>query len=215
MAIITISRGSLSGGRALAECLAKRLGYPMVGREVLQEAAEGLGIPVEVIRGKLETPPGLWARLRGEQEKYVLAVQTALAEWCTRGNLVYHGLAGQFLLRDLPGVLRVRIIAPLDMRVRAFLDSNPEMTRAQAETFIRDVDEGRARWVKTIYGEEIMDPYLYDLIVNLRTLTLESACEVLAEAIQQPRFQITAEVEAELFSFAAQCRTRLARAMEG
>ncbi|MFC1791872.1 AAA family ATPase, partial [Gemmatimonadota bacterium] len=166
-------------------------------------------------RGKFETAPGLWARLRGEREKYVLAVQTALADWCTRGDLVYHGLAGQFLLRGLPGVLRVRLIAPLDQRIRAFIEANPKMTRAQAEAFIHDVDQTRSRWVKVIYGEEIMDTSFYDLIINLRTISLDSACHVLTEAVQQPRFQITDEVEAELFAFAAQCRNRLSRVEGG
>ncbi len=44
MAVICISRGSKSGGQAMAECLGTRLGYPVLGREVVQEAAAGLGV---------------------------------------------------------------------------------------------------------------------------------------------------------------------------
>ncbi len=119
MAIITISRGSLSGGRQVAECLCERLGCPCIADEVLQTAAKKLQVSEEAVRGKFETAPGLWSRLSRERERYVLAVQTALAEACTRGDLVYHGLAGQFLLRGLPGVFRVRLIAPVAMRIGA------------------------------------------------------------------------------------------------
>jgi len=215
LAIITISRGSLSGGRALAECLGSRLGYPDVGREVLQEAAEALGASEEGFRGKFETTPGLWARLTHAREKYVLAVQTALAEWCTRGDLVYHGLSGQHLLKGLPGILRIRLIAPMEMRVRALLESHPQMTASHAEGFIKHVDQDRSRWVKVMYGAEVMDPSLYDLTINLRTHTIESACETIATAVAQPRFQFTDEVEAEIFAFAAECRDRLSRAKGG
>ena len=215
MAIITISRGSLSGGRALAECLSSRLGYPNVGREVLQEAAEALGASEEAFRGKFETTPGLWGRITHAREKYILAVQTTLADWCTRGNLVYHGLSGQHLLRDLPGVLRVRLIAPLETRVRALLESHPQMTVPQAEDFIRGVDQDRSRWVKVMYGAEVTDPSLYDLTLNLRTHTIESACETIAAAVTLPRFQITDEVEQEIFAFAAECRDRLSRVKGG
>jgi cytidylate kinase len=211
LAIITISRGSLSGGRALADCLSSSLGYPSVGREVLQEAAENVGTPEEVFRGKFETTPGLWGRLTKAREKYILAVQTSLAEWCTRGDLVYHGLSGHHLLKGLPGVLKVRLIAPLEMRVRALLETQPQMTASQAEAFIRDVDQDRARWVKVMYGADVTDPSIYDLTINLRTHTIESACETIAAAVDQPRFQITDEVEAEIFAFAAECRDRLAR----
>lgn len=215
MAIITISRGSLSGGRALAECLSARLGYPNVGREVLQEAAEALGASEEAFRGKFETTPGLWGRLTNARRKYVLAVQTALAEWCTRGDLIYHGLSGHHLLKGLPAILRVRLIAPMDIRVQALLDSHHQMTAAQAADFIRDVDQDRARWVKVMYDADVNDPNLYDIIINLETHTIESACEVVAAAAAQSRFQITDEVEAEIFAFAAECRDRLTREKGG
>ncbi len=215
MAIITISRGSLSGGRALADCLSSRLGYPSVAREVLHEAAEAVGASEEVFRGKFETTPGLWGRLTRAREKYILAVQTSLAEWCTRGDLVYHGLSGHHLLKELPGVLKIRLIAPLEMRAQALMDSQPQLTQDQAEAFIKDVDQDRARWVKVMYGAEVTDQNLYDLIINLRTHTIESACETITAAVAQPRFQITDEVEAEIFAFAAECRDRLSREKRG
>ena len=215
MAIITISRGSLSGGRALGECLSSRLGYPNVEREVLHEAAEALGVPEELFRGKFETTPGLWGRLTHARESYVLAVKTTLAEWCTRGDLVYHGLSGQHLLKGLPGIFRVRLIAPMEMRIRALLDSHPQMTSSQAESFINDVDQDRSRWVKVMYGADVTDASLYDLTITLRTHTIESACETIATAVAQPRFQITDEVEAEIFAFAAECRDQLSRVKGG
>jgi len=215
LAIITISRGSLSGGRALGECLSSRLGYPNVEREVLQEAAEALGVPEEIFRGKFETTPGLWGRLTHARESYVLAVQTTLAEWCTRGDLVYHGLSGQHLLKGLPGIFRVRLIAPMEMRIRSLLDSHPQMTLSQAESFINDVDQDRSRWVRVMYGADVTDASLYDLTITLRTHTIESACETIATAVAQPRFQITDEVEAEIFAFAAECRDQLSRVKGG
>lgn len=213
MAIITISRGSLSGGKALAGCLADHLGYPTLGREVLEEAAESMGISEDAFRGKFETAPGLWARMTKEREKYILAIQTALAEWCTRGNLVYHGLSGQFLLKDLPGVLRIRLVAPLELRISTFLDSHPLMSRSQAEAFIQDIDQDRARWVRLMYQADVTDPGNYDLTLNLKRHSLDSACATIAEAVAQPRFQVTDEVETELFAFAARCRERLSRAL--
>ncbi len=53
MAIITISRGSMSGGQALAECLAGASGSPCVGREIVVEAAARLGVPEKVLSEKL------------------------------------------------------------------------------------------------------------------------------------------------------------------
>lgn len=213
MAIVTISRGSLSGGRAVAECLAERLGYPHLADEILQEAAAKLGVSEEALRVKLETSPGLWSRLKRERDLYLLALQTALAEACVEGDLVYHGLAGQLLLRGLRGVLRVRLIAPLEKRIAALTGGQHRMPAKAAEEFIRNVDQERRRWVRLVYGVDVEDPSLYDLTVNLRTLSLDAACVAIDEAASLPRYEITPDVQAELEAFASACHQRLQDAL--
>jgi cytidylate kinase len=210
--IITISRGTLSGGRAVAECLAGMLGYPCLAREILQEAAAALGASEETLRHKLEAPPGRWARFRKDRERYVLALQAALGERVARGDLVYHGLAGQFLLRGLPGVVRVRLIAPLELRVQALIAAHHATTPRAAERFIRRVDRDRRRWVRMMYGADIDDAALYDVTINLQAIALETACRIIAALAQQPHYQVTEAARVELGRFAAECRRRLARA---
>jgi cytidylate kinase len=209
MPIITISRGTMSGGRAVAECLAETLGCPCIGREVLQDAAAKLGASMEDLAGKFETPPGLWARLTHKRKNYLLAVQTALAEHCARGSLVYHGLAGRFLLAGLPGVLRIRLIAPLPMRVRSLTDAHPMDQRA-AEDFIHNVDHDRKRWVKLMYGQDVEDPTLYDVVLNMDVMSVQAACETIAELAERPEYRITDEMKAQYQAFAARCREQLA-----
>ena len=193
----------------MAECLAERLGYPSLAREILRVAAAKLGAAEEILKSKFETTPGLWERLSREREKYVLAVRTALLEACLQGCLVYHGLAGQFLLRGLPGVMRVRLIAPLETRIRVLLDAHHRMSRRAAEDFIRSVDQERKRWVKITYGEDVEDPSLYDLTVNLRTLSPESACATIEEAASRPAFRVTDEVRGRWADAAAEAHRRL------
>lgn len=209
MAIVTISRGSLSGGRAVAECLAERLGCRGLAREILQEAARALGASEDVVRAGFESTPGLWVRRTREREIYVQAVRTALAEACLEGDLVYHGLAGQFLLRGVAGVLRVRLIAPLEQRLQALAEAHHRMSRKAAVEFIRNVDLERRRWVRSTYGADVEDPSLYDLTVNLRCLSHEGACAAISEAVAQPEYQITDGVRRRLAAFAAECRQRL------
>lgn len=208
MAIITISRGTKSGGQVVAECLAKRLAYPCIAREVIQEAATALGASDETVRQKLQTPPGPWDTMTRERDTYVAAVQAALAGHCVTGKLVYHGLAGQLLLRDLPGVLRVRLIAPMALRVQSLIGHHPHTSHAAAERFIRSVDRQRRRWVKALYGVDLADPSLYELTINLESLSLETACATIAELASQPHYEITDAVRERLEVFAAASRAR-------
>lgn len=215
MPVITISRGTLSGGRSTAECLAETLGYPCIGREILQEAATILGVPLEDLSGRLEAPPSLFARLTQQRKTYLLAVQTALAEYSVTGELVYHGLAGQFLLRDLPGVLAVRLVAPLEVRVETMTSAHHRMSRKAAEEFIQNVDEERRRWVKMMYGADVEDSSLYDITVNLESISIDTACVVIAEAARQPQYEVTSAVRQRLEDFARQCREQLLEAGGG
>lgn len=209
MAIITISRGTMSGGRAVAECLAGMLGYPCVANRVLQDAALKLGLPEDVVREKFETTPDLWARLNKDREIYLLAVKTALADRCLDGNLVYHGLAGQFLLADLPAVLRVRLIAPMERRIQYLTTEHHRLTTQAAREFIENVDRERERWVRVLFDADVEDPFLYDVTVNLRWLEVETACAGVATLTEHPIYEITDDVRARIEAFAARCHKRL------
>ncbi|KPJ91007.1 MAG: hypothetical protein AMS18_09540 [Gemmatimonas sp. SG8_17] len=215
MAIITISRGSKSGGQEMAKCLAAQLQYPIVGREIVQEAASRLKVSEEALSHQMEHTPKLWDRHAATRRLYVAAVQAALAEYVTEGDLVYHGLAGQLLLRGLPAVLRVRLIAPRERRVRTLIEEH-QMNEASAEEFIQHVDGARARWVKMMYGENIEDPALYDVVVNLETMSVAGASAALATMAKRPDFAVTGEVRACLraFRLASNVRVALARARE-
>lgn len=209
MAIITISRGSLSGGRAVAECLARRLGYPCLGREVLREAAGRLGAPEETVRERLEVPPRRWLADRSEQQRYLLAVRAVLAEHCAGGDLVYHGLAGQFLLEGVEGVLRIRLIAPLHARVRALTSAHHRTSRRAAEAFITRADRDRRRWARVMYDRDVEDPALYDVTLNLEQLSLATACAAAAELAGRARYAVTPFGRAALRELATECRGAL------
>ena len=209
MAIISICRGTKSGGEALARCLAERLGYPLLGREILQDAAAELGVPAKDVAEKMQDLPRFFDRSNTLRKTYIAAVQAKLAEHASRGRLIYHGLAGGFLLREIPCVLCTRLIAPLSMRVQTLMDSH-EMSEEEAEAYIHDVDDARARWVKAMYGMDILDPVNYDMVLNLGTFSVPEACRVVTRAAQAPEFEITDHRLQDLDDFRIASQVRLA-----
>lgn len=213
MAVVCISRGSKSGGRAVAECLAARLGYPILGREVAQEAAAQLGVSASTLEEKMSDKPSVWSRFSSLRRAYVVAMQAALAERAVTGHLVYHGLAGGLLLRGLPGLLCVRLIAPMRTRIQAVMDEFGS-DEAAAERYIRDLDDARARWVRVMYGEDILDPALYDLVLNLDVMPVDAACALIATAVSRPELTLTDGVRDLLDDYLLSCRVRLTLAAD-
>jgi cytidylate kinase len=209
MAIVTISRGSMSGGESFANCLASRLGYPVIGREVLVEAASRLGVTEDVLREKIQTSADLFEKLTTDRHIYLVALQSALADRCVSGNLIYHGHAGHFLLKEVPNVLRVRLIAPMSMRVRAVMEQQGLAPEA-AQEYIRYVDQERIEWTKFVYGVDWRDPRNYDIIINLRRVSLAGACAMVSGMLQTPAYATTEDVKKKLRDFALACRVKVA-----
>ena len=57
LAIITISRGSYSKGKEVAEKVSQRLGYDCVSRDVIVEASEQFNIPeIKLVRALHDSP---------------------------------------------------------------------------------------------------------------------------------------------------------------
>ena len=117
MSIITISRGSYSRGKEVAEKVAAALGYECISREILLEASEQFNIPeIKLVRA-IHDAPSILERFTYGKEKYVAYIKAALLKHVQKDNVVYHGLAGHYFLQEIPHVLKVRIIADLEDRI--------------------------------------------------------------------------------------------------
>ena len=102
MPIITISRGSYSRGKDVAEKLARELGYECVSREIILEASEQFNIPEIQLLEAVRNAPSILDRFRFGKERYVAYVRAALLRYVQRDNVVYHGFAGHFFLQQVP-----------------------------------------------------------------------------------------------------------------
>ncbi len=213
MSVITISRGSFSGGKTLAECLAAKLGYRCIGRETIVERAAASGASHEELLSALLNPPGFLERFQHKRYRYLALFQAALAEEVKNGKVVYHGNAGHLMLKGAAAVLRIRIIAPTEMRL-AMVQERLKLTGKEALDYIQKTDEGRRKWVRYLYGVDWDDPALYDLVLNLEHINTEEACGVI-DALARARrcFELSPECRAELEDLAVASSVRAALAM--
>ena len=212
MAIITISQGSFSGGRMLAEAVSKRLGYRHVERDQVINKAAQWGVSQEDLRTAIEKPPRFFGQSQHTKYLYLAFIQAALTEEVRGGNAIYTGLAGHLLLGKGQHVLRTRIIAPMPFRI-AMVENRRQLSRKEAIAYIERADEDRRKWTRFLYGVDWADASLYDLVINLEQMTLVEACDLLCLLAQSACFQTTPEIQADLDNLAlASCvKASLAR----
>jgi cytidylate kinase len=192
MPIITISRGTFSGGRDLAESLARELGYPCISREVIAEAAQQYGAAEAALNAALSRAPSFLDRFRRDKERYLAYIRAVLCQHAQAGDLIYHGHAGHHLLAGVRHVIRVRVVADMKYRVQAAMQQL-NMASHQAEAHIRKVDDERRRWTRFLYGVEADDPSNYDVVLNLEHLGIAGACAIVLRLAELPQFQVTEE----------------------
>ncbi|MCU0595391.1 MAG: cytidylate kinase family protein [Desulfobacterota bacterium] len=214
MPIITISRGTLSGGEALANLLSEKTGYPVVGLEVIKDAATRFGISEGAISKQLSQGPRVIERIAGDKRRiYLSAVQSALAERALQGDFIYHGLAGQFLLVEVPNVLKVRLVAPLTYRVKSVVEKKG-FTEQEAIKYIQNVDEKRMQWTRFLYDVDWTDPMLYDMVINLDQVTLDTACGLILYPLDRPEFKDSPEKQRAIRDFALSCQVTARLALD-
>jgi cytidylate kinase len=200
MAIITISRGSYSRGRDVAERLAGKLGYECISREILLEASKQFDIPQITLLRAVRNAPSILDRYRFGKERYVAYVRAALLKHVQRDDVVYHGFAGHFFLQAIPFALNVQVLADTEDRVREVM-KREKLPEEEARRALQRIDEERSKWSQHLYGIDTRDASLYDMVLNLRSLSVDDAVALIGRNIELPAFQSTSETKKILDNF--------------
>lgn len=217
MPIITISRGSYSQAKEVAEKVARQLGFECVSREVLVEASEEFNVPeIKILRAIRDAPSAL-DRFTFSKERYTSYIQAALLEHFQKDNVVYHGLAGHHFVRGVSHVLKVRIIGNMEDRAKLVmrrgevfeqaasamrgLAGHPRprhgarlgMSMDDAMRVLKEVDEARRKWGFHLFGIDTHDASIYDLVVHIHRLSTDDAADLIRVAAMSDRLKATPE----------------------
>ncbi|MBN2124056.1 MAG: cytidylate kinase-like family protein [Deltaproteobacteria bacterium] len=204
MAVITISRQIGAGGWTLGNRVAKRLDYRYVDEVIIKEVAEKIGVTRESVRAfEKEGATRLmrfldkvvsWDFIERlisdkygyvDEKRYVDVVKAIMKELYAKGNMVIVGRAGQYILKDLDNHWRVLLVDEFEHRIYFVMDTY-NLTREQAEKFIRSRDQMRANFLTFFAPRESHDdPRSYDLAINMERVGMEKAEELIVGLIGQ------------------------------
>ena len=111
MRVITISRLLGAYGDVIAPIVARRMGLALIGRDQLHEMAQTCDPEFGDLCTLYETEhgPGLFERLFFDRPSYTSIFEALTFEVASRGSVVIVGRVAQIILRDVPGVARIRV----------------------------------------------------------------------------------------------------------
>ncbi len=218
MAIITLSHQMGAGGPEVGMAIAQRLGYRYVDQELLQDAVRRYGLAEEKLSHLDESKPSLFERFDAETRHYITILQTTLLEFAEADEVVLMGRGGQWLLRGIPHVLRVRLIAPFEHRVRQWIKRSAELTgemanqRAAADFVRRDDSEKKGR-MRYLYEVDIDEPTLYEVIVNTEKLPTDAVVDMIERVARHGNLRISTTGRQVVADRALASRVQVALAM--
>jgi cytidylate kinase len=186
---VTISRTVGSAGSQVAALLGERLGWPVFDREILQAMAGDDRVRTQLYEYMDERDQS-WLEdaldwvIEGELRKddYFCRLTETVLTLARKGPAVFLGRAADLILPRDHG-LRVRVIAPLEQRVRTWA-LRTKITEAAARPEVERIDEQRIDFRRHHFGPNANDDTRHDLLLSLGSFTPEQAVDLIVAALR-------------------------------
>ena len=197
---IAISRQQGSGGSYIGRAVAERHGLRYFDREMLRIVAEYLSehsstkdaqpgdswferLGTLFALGSLDTgyvPPSPTVLYEGQ----IVGIEDRLIREIVDNHVaVIVGRGAAQILRGRPGVVTVFVHAPEQWRVDRVQQVYKTADHAQALRMVRQSDQERTRFIRSVAEVEWADPRCYDLAINSMTLGLDGAVDLIVRSV--------------------------------
>ena len=138
-------------------------------------------------RGLESLPPETYMELVGEAEAttpkvddqaFIEATTSVLRDVQRKGNAVIIGRGAQFILVDLPEVMHVGLLAPVDMRVETMMQRE-HFDRDEAQGYVEELDQARIAFCRKFFKANPDEPNLYHMMLNMGQMEIKTAAEII------------------------------------
>jgi len=190
MPVITLSREPGSGGQLVAQAVAERLHLDLFDQKIINAMAENADTSIRVIRTLDERGVSMiedWVSA-AISERHLWPDEVLQVLMKVVGTIGRHGKAiivgrGTNFILPPEARFRVRIIAPLERRIRRVAETYG-VSLSDAKRRVLRTESDRKAFVRKYFHSDIGDPANYDMILNTGTMSIESAaaaiCAVMA-----------------------------------
>jgi cytidylate kinase len=188
--IVTIEREFGARGEALGRILADQIGFTLRDGELVQAIVEQTGANESLLRSLdehrrnaiEESIEGALLGGRHMTSEYLRRLMKLIQAIAAHGGSVVVGRGAQYILS--PGAaLRLRVVCPLDQRIRGFAERQG-IDEGRARSVVERSDAERTRFVRQYFCRNPAVAADYDLVMNTGTFPLEKAADIVLAAYE-------------------------------
>jgi cytidylate kinase len=213
MGIITISREFGSRGKEIGRSLAEDLGYEYVDRGKIIDDMKAVGSQWGKVAEEFDHHyPNVWERYDWSFRGYVALTQSIILNYGLKDRILVMGGGGNFIFKDIPYALKVRITMPVKERIMRIMKED-DFTRGTASWVIEKSDREMADAVCLIYGKHWDDADEYDMKFDLGAEKEDEVIRIIKDALSEKEKLNTEEAQKILRTLAIAARVKAGIAM--
>jgi hypothetical protein len=188
MTIVAMGRELGSRGKAVAEGVAAALGAALIHYEIIDHLADRNRVRKSHVARFLDDADLAKPLTPEDTLPTILSASEILDIASIPESVVLRGWGGVALLKSVPHVVRVRITAPLETRVRNLLKAAGSADEARVREEITLFDEAHAAVMKRHFGVDFRDADLYDLVLDTAELEPAECAQCIVDFSLDKRF---------------------------
>ena len=183
MAILTIARKYGSGGREIGQAIAEQLNYDYIDRRRILDDMRAEGKQWEERAKQFdENYPKIWERYDWSFRGFVALNQSYFLNYALKDKVVIMGRGGNFLLKGIPCILRVRVIAPIEKRIEKVMEREG-VNSENARWLIEKADHEMAGAIYLIYGRNWDNPAEYEMVFDTDIQTTDAIITIIKNGL--------------------------------
>jgi hypothetical protein len=196
--LVTVSREYGAGGSEFAALLGAGLGWYVLDQDLIARVAERLHLQAGIVQQRDEQSPSWFARIAATlliappespmlletsdiltPDAIAQAAHAAIVEAAQTPPLVIVGHGAQYIFRDRPGTIHVRLVGSVESRVPR-ISARDGGTEHEAAVHARRTDSQRQAYVQRYYHNNWSDPLVFDAQFNTGRVTMDEAVSAVA-----------------------------------
>ncbi len=198
--VITIQRQFGSMGRPIARRMSEKLGIEYYDRDLVDQAAQKLNLPVSSVEEKEETGEKkgknpFWKMLvplgsesPDEQDRIFETQKNIIQFLAEKESCIIVGRCSDFVLQDMENAMHIYIYAPFEARVRNSVEQLG-LSEDEARKMCVQVDQARNSYEMRYAGCALDDKRLKNILIDSSLFGVEGTADFLVDAAKR-RFRL-------------------------
>ena len=192
--IIAMTREMGSLGRDVAARIAQRHGRRVVYHEIIDQLANKMRLRKSHVVRLLEGRAGLWEQLTADKASLSIFTADETYRLLLDGETaVLRGWGAVHLLAGIPHVIRVRVCAPIELRVDRMMERLGTADRDAVRREIEMSEEAHTAIVRRHFRVNWRDPENYDVVLSTGRMSVDECVAEVERVMALARFQPTPE----------------------